>query len=37
MRRSPGGARTALLLIGLTLLALLHVVGLQSLKDLLKW
>jgi hypothetical protein len=37
MRRPPGVARTALLLLGLTFLALLHVVGLQSLKDLLKW
>jgi len=37
MRRPPGAARTAVLLTGLTLLALLHVAGLQCLKDLLRW
>ncbi len=37
MRRPPGAARTALVLSSLTLLALLHVVGLQSLKGLVRW
>lgn len=37
MRRPPGGARTALLLVGLTLLALIHAAGLQGIKDLLGW
>jgi hypothetical protein len=36
-RRPPGPARTALLLTSLVVLALLHVVILQSLKDLLGW
>lgn len=37
MRRSPGAARTALLLVGLTLVALVHAAGLQGGKDLLGW
>jgi len=37
MRRPPGAARTALMLCGLTLLALVHVAGLQGLKDALRW
>lgn len=37
MRRPPGAARTALLLVGLTLLALVHAAGLQGIKDLLGW
>jgi hypothetical protein len=37
MHRPPGAGRTVLLPISLTVLALVHVVGLQSLKDLLRW
>ena len=37
MRRPAGIARTVLLLAGLTVIALLHVIGLQGLKDLLRW
>ena len=36
-RQPPGAARTALLLVSLAVLALLHVLVLQGLKDLLRW